>query len=128
MAFAVRLIAALLPKDNIIKFLLVLLLIPIMLIVLLISGPMVLAMRVPLVTPLQARFYSEGAKIVSDSTKSPCNSGVIVNWQEVIAIDAVLLKQDFKKSSKGRALDLAKKFIFKTGECSHCVGSGKNAV
>ena len=115
MVFAVRLVLAFLPKDNIVMLVLALVLTPILLINLLFAGPVVIAKRVPMVTPEQARYYRDAALAVSNSTKSPCNSGVIVNWQEVIAIDAVRLKQIFENINKNRANELTQKFIVQTG-------------
>jgi hypothetical protein len=115
MGFAVRLLLALAPKDNALFILLVCLLAPVMLLCLFFSGPVVIHERVPMVTTEQARLYFNAAKEVSDSTKSPCHDGVTVNWQQVIAVDAVRLKQDFRKTDKTRALDLAGLFIEQTG-------------
>lgn len=125
MPFALKLIFAFVPKDNLFFMLLAIVLLPFLLLSLFFSGPAVLAKHVPLVTPIQARYYFDGAKSVSDMTKSPCDEGVNVNWQEVIAIDSVRLKQSFKKSNSERAHDLARMFVYKTGECTYCVGEGE---
>lgn len=115
MAFALRVFLALVPKDNALFILLACLLAPVMLLCLFFSGPVVIHERVPMVTTEQSWLYFNAAKEVSDSTKSPCHDGVTVNWQQVIAIDAVRLKQDFRKTDKTRALGLAGLFIEQTG-------------
>lgn len=115
MSFAIRLVLALVPKDNLIFIGLICLLAPVLLICLFFSGPVVIHERVPMATPEQALWYFNSAKGVSNRTKSPCHDGVTVNWQQVIAIDAVRLDQDFSKTSNSRAEDLAGKFVEKVG-------------
>lgn len=110
-----KILASLLPKDDLVKILLCVVLIPILLIGLLFSAPAVIYKRVPIVTDEQAAYYYDAAEAVSDSTRSPCFKGVTVNWQEVIAVDAVRLNQEFEGTSYSRALELAQKFIVQTG-------------
>ena len=87
---------------------------------LLILMPVVIHERVPVtMTQEQAVWYWQAAKEVTEMTQSPCDDGVYVDWQEVIAIDAVKLKQNFKKSSAGRAKMLALKFVEEIGICIH---------
>lgn len=82
--------------------------------------PVVIHERVPVtMTKEQAVWYWQAAKSVTEMTQSPCDPGVYVDWQEVIAIDAVRLKQNFKKSSPKRALELAKRFIEESGTCTY---------
>jgi hypothetical protein len=82
--------------------------------------PVVIHERVPVtMTQEQAVWYWQAAKEVTEMTQSPCDDGVYVDWQEVIAIDAVKLKQNFKKSSAGRAKMLALKFVEEIGICIH---------
>jgi Na+/melibiose symporter-like transporter len=85
----------------------------------LIVMPVTIHERVPLATQEQATWYWQAAREVSEMTQSPCDDGVQLNWQEVIAIDTVRLNQNFKKSSPSRAKDLALQFIEETGTCSH---------
>jgi hypothetical protein len=85
----------------------------------LIIMPVTIHERVPLATQEQATWYWQAAREVSEMTQSPCDDGVQLNWQEVIAIDTVRLNQNFKKSSPSRAKDLALQFIEETGTCSH---------
>jgi len=115
MTFALRLFLALAPEDKAIFAGLACLLAPVLLLCMFFSGPVVIHERVPMVTTEQAWLYFNAAKEVSDGTKSPCHEGVTVNWQQVIAVDAVRLRQDFSKTNMTRALDLAGMFIEQTG-------------
>ena len=85
----------------------------------LIIMPVTIHERVPIVTQEQATWYWQAAREVSEITQSPCDDGVQLNWQEVIAIDTVRVNQNFKKSSQSRAKDLALKFVEEAGTCSH---------
>ncbi len=96
---------------------------------LLVLIPVVIHERVPVTTTkTQALWYYDAAMAVTNMTQSPCNPGVYVDWQEVIAIDAVRLKQNFKKSSPGKAINLAEKFVEQIGTCTHCTGEGEDRV
>lgn len=88
--------------------------------------PVIIHERVPIASREQAMYYFDGARKISASTVSPCDDGVQIEWQEVMAIDAVRLKQNFKKSSAGRAESLAKHFIEEDGTCTHCTGEGED--
>ncbi|CFX16326.1 Uncharacterized [Syntrophomonas zehnderi OL-4] len=88
--------------------------------ILLILIPVVIHERVPVTaTKAQALWYYDAAQAVTMMTQSPCDPGVYVDWQEVIAVDAVRLKQNFKKSSASRANDLAMQFVEESGTCTH---------
>lgn len=100
MHFAFKLFLALVPNDKAIFVLLACFLMPVLIICVLFSGPAVIHERVPIVSPEQALLYFNAAKTVSKSTESPCDDGVTVNWQEVLAVDAVRLKQNFSKTSQ----------------------------
>lgn len=82
--------------------------------------PVVIHERIPVtLTKEQAVWYYQAAKEVTEMTQSPCDAGVYVDWQEVIAVDAVRLKQNFKKSNAKRAKKLALEFIEEAGSCTH---------
>lgn len=82
--------------------------------------PVVIHERVPVTTTKeQAVWYYQAAKEVTEMTQSPCDDGVYVDWQEVIAVDTVRLKQNFKRSSAKRAKELALEFIEESGSCTH---------
>lgn len=82
--------------------------------------PVVIHERIPVATTKeQAVWYWQAAKSITEMTQSPCDPGVYVDWQQVVAIDAVRLKQNFKKSSPERALELAARFVEEDGTCTH---------
>lgn len=81
--------------------------------------PIIIFERVPVVKHEQALWYYDAARQVSDMTSSPCDDGVYVDWQEVIAIDALKHEQDFRKSSSKKAKDLARAFVEEDGSCEH---------
>lgn len=81
--------------------------------------PVAIYERVPVTpTTTEALWYYLAAQEVTVMTQTPCDSGVYVDWQEVIAIDALRYKQDFHKSSPDKAKDLARRFVQKVGSCS----------
>lgn len=89
--------------------------------------PVVIHERIPVtMTEEQAVWYWQAAKDATEMTQSPCDDGVYVDWQEVIAIDTVRLKQNFKKSSQKRAKELALRFVEEVGTCTHCTGEGED--
>lgn len=91
--------------------------------------PVTIHERIPVAaTKEQALWYYHAAKRTSEMTVSPCDPGVYVDWQEVIAIDAVRYKQNFRKSSAKKAFDLAQMFIREVGICVHCTGEGEDMV
>ena len=61
--------------------------------------------HVPLAEPDQYRYYMDAAEMIKAET------GIDVDWQQIIAIDAVLLEQDFSKSSLERALSYKWYFV-----------------
>ena len=126
MHLAFNILLALVPKDKVLYLFLACLFLPVLLICILFSGPAVIHERVPMVTPEQAMLYFNAAKTVSDSTKSLCDDGVVVNWQEVLAVDAIRLKQNFREANQERANELAQLFVKKSGQCSQCRGSGED--
>lgn len=92
----------------------------ILLLMMLYIMPTVIHERVPVtLTREQALWYYDAAQAATLKTQSPCDEGVYVDWQEVIAIDAVRLKQNFKKSSPERAEALAMNFIEEDGTCTN---------
>lgn len=114
---------ALLPEpEKAIKWVLVIVLAPLTLLALLFAGPIVIWERVPIAEPEQALVYVNAAREVSAGTSSPCDDGVKVDWQPLLAIDAVRLEQDFRKANPGRAEELARMFIEKAGSCEVCDG------
>jgi len=81
--------------------------------------PVAIYERVPVTpTTTEALWYYLAAQEVTVMTQTPCDSSVYVDWQEVIAIDALRYKQNFRKSSPDKAKDLARRFVQKVGACS----------
>lgn len=117
MHLAARLMLALLPPpEKAVWYALFALALPLMLLALLFAGPAVIHERVPLATPGQVQWYIDGAAAASDATRTVCNqAGLQVDWQPLLAIDAVLLRQDFSRSSRARAEALARRFIERIG-------------
>ncbi len=93
--------------KTLLKVVVVILLLPIALFTVFFSAPAAIVETIPLASPSQVNFYIEGAERVSEKY------GKEIDWQELIAIDAVRLKQDFSQASPERALELAEKFIWK---------------
>lgn len=118
-----KIAGALLPEpEKVLLWAVIILILPVALLALLFAGPIVIWERVPIVTPSQAKIYVDAAKEVSESTKSPCDPGVTVDWQPLLAIEAVRLNQDFRKATPARARELARMFIERKGTCTHCTG------
>lgn len=100
-----RVALAIIPElKDILKFLLLALLLPLILLALLFAGPIVIHERIPLATPSQVQIYIDAAQKAS-------TGGVNVAWQALLAIDAVRLKQDFSKANATEAEALAERFI-----------------
>ncbi|GEA16348.1 hypothetical protein E308F_25940 [Moorella sp. E308F] len=116
-----RVVLALLPEpEKAVKWVLVILLVPAALLVLFFAGPVVVWERVPIASPEQVMIYVRAAREVSAMTVTPCDSGVTVDWQPLLAIDAVRLEQDFSKANPDKAEELARMFIEKAGYCEVC--------
>jgi murein DD-endopeptidase MepM/ murein hydrolase activator NlpD len=100
-----RVALAIIPElKDILKFLLLALLLPLTFLILLFAGPVVVHERIPLASPSQVQIYVDAAQKASVG-------GVSVDWQTLLAIDAVRLKQDFSKANPAEAEALAKQFI-----------------
>lgn len=109
--------AGVVPKpEQIVKFILLAIMLPLALIALIFAGPIVVYKHVPIASPGSVQLYVDAAKSVTASTKSPCDDGVeLIDWQQMIAVDAVRLKQNFRKVTKSRAESLAESFIEQEG-------------
>jgi len=116
-ALARAFISGVVPEpEQVVKFILLAMLLPLALLALIFAGPIVVYEHVPVAPPARAKLYVDAAKSVTASTKSPCDDGVdLIDWQQMIAIDAVRLKQNFKKVNKSRAESLAESFIEQDG-------------
>lgn len=106
MQWAVKALLALLPEpEEIIKFILLVLFIPIAFIGLFFVIPITSYKTIPCASPSQVKIYIDTAQNVSNG------KGILVDWKDVIAIDAVILDQDFTKTSQLHVEELSRKFI-----------------
>ncbi|MTI85629.1 MAG: hypothetical protein FH756_17465 [Firmicutes bacterium] len=102
------------PKEVIKGFLVVIA--TLALVVIFFAGPIAVYKHVPIASPDRVQLYIEAAKSVTESTDSPCDGGVeLIDWQQMIAIDAVRLKQEFENVTKSRTESLAESFIEQDG-------------
>jgi len=119
-AIAKALLSGILPElKDILKVLVCILLIPLLLILFLFSAPLVIHQRIPIAAPKTARMYSDMADSVSRMTSSPCDDGVNVQWQQVIAVDTVRFEQDFSEVNSKIARETAEEFVEEDGTCTH---------
>lgn len=103
-----------LPKD---KLLFSIIFIPLGLILfigLFFAGPGTIQKHVPLAEDAQYRFYMNAASQIQSETT------IEVDYQQIMAIDAVLLKQDFTYSSQDRAYSYKKYFVREQQEQISC--------
>jgi hypothetical protein len=88
---------------------------------LLFAGPGVTYKHIPLASKEQYQFYIDAAQQIQAETS------VAVNWQQIIAIDAVVLNQDFSSSSFDRAYGYKRYFVREEQEEVPCPkSSGDN--
>ncbi|TVX85624.1 M23 family metallopeptidase [Paenibacillus agilis] len=110
-----RIAATIVPKD---KLLYIVVFVPLGFIVflgLLISGPGNVYKHVPLgQNDEQFNYYINAAKQIQTETT------ILLNWQEIMAIDAVLLEQDFSKSSQSRAHSYKRYFVREEQQAYPC--------
>ena len=100
-----------------------------LLVLLLFASPFLMYQKVPLASTEVADMYVNAAQAVEQSTQSPADpQGVTVNWQQVLAVDAVRYNQDFSQVTPSDAYQTAELFIRQTGTRSVTTGSGKNAT
>jgi hypothetical protein len=100
-----------------------------LLVALLFAAPFLMYQKVPLVSMRVADMYVNAAQAVEQSTQSPADpQGVPVNWQQVLAVDAVRYNQDFSQVAPSDAYQTAKLFIRQTGTRSVTTGSGSSAT
>lgn len=92
-----RIALSLLPKDKLLQFLIFVPLAIVLLFGLLVAAPAGIYKHVPLAEEAQYQFYVNAAAQMKNET------GVDVEWQKIIAIDAVLLQQNFTSTSQQRA-------------------------
>lgn len=94
-----------LPKDKLIH---ILIFVPLALVVcigLVFAGPGAIQKHVPLATDDQYYYYIRAAEQIQSET------GILISWQQIIAIDAVLFQQDFTAATQQRAYSYKPYFI-----------------
>jgi hypothetical protein len=100
-----------------------------LLVALLFAAPFLMYQKVPLVSTQVADMYVNAAQAARQSTQTPPDpQGVAVNWQQVLAVDAVRYNQDFSQVAPLDAYQTAKLFIRQTGTRSVTTGSGSSAT
>ncbi len=91
------------------------------------GAPFFMHQKVPLVSTDVADMYANAARAVTAMTQNPAEpQGVAVNWQQVLAVDAVRLNQNFSNVTPSDAYRTALLFVKQTGTVT--IGSGQNAV
>lgn len=67
--------------------------------------PATMVETVPMAQPAHVQFYVDAANMIQEKY------GLSLDWQELLVLDAVLLEQDFSRTSSGRAESLAELFV-----------------
>jgi murein DD-endopeptidase MepM/ murein hydrolase activator NlpD len=107
MPLAVRILLTLIPKnEKTLAILIAILLSPVVLIFFLVSS-ITTVTHIPAIKPEQIEMYKEASLAVFEDV------GIMVPYKELIAIDAVRYKQDFREASTYSAIQLAQRFIKK---------------
>ena len=86
--------------ELVVKVVLLILMLPIAILVLLFAAPTAMIESIPLARPSQVQFYIDAAEEINEQYE------LSVDWEEVLALDTVLLEQDFSLSSRERADEL----------------------
>lgn len=100
-----RLVTLFFSKEDIGKILGILITIPILFGLTIVLFPLMIFSHVPAAEDEQTNFYVEATEAVNK------DKSINIAFQDVIALDAVLLEQRFENSSYDRALKLAKEFV-----------------
>lgn len=106
-----KILLALLPGEDLMRGVLVLLLLPILLLGLFLVGPAMVLMKVPAAGPVEIKYYQDAAEKVNQEMQGvaePVWSSL--EWEKLVAIDAVLLQQRFNLATPARAESLARRF------------------
>ncbi|MBS3949553.1 MAG: hypothetical protein KGZ53_02650 [Peptococcaceae bacterium] len=82
---------------------------------LVIIAPFVLFLSTPLAPPSVTEMYVQGTRQAIETTAEGYGGPVVVNWHEVLVIDAVRKNQDFSGVQVHEVKDLAMGFIEQTG-------------
>jgi len=109
-----RAVLSFLPKDKIIFAIIFIPLGAVFFIGMLFASPGTVSKHVPLADDAQYNFYVQAVNQIKNET------GKTVDWQQIMAIDAVVLNQDFTSSSKAKAYSYKKYFIREEQETYSC--------
>lgn len=82
---------------------------------LVIIAPFVLFLSAPLAPPSVTEMYVQGTQQAIETTAGGLGGSVVVDWHEVLIIDAVRNKQDFSRVQVHDVKELAMSFIEQTG-------------
>lgn len=91
--------------EKILQIAIIALVVPAAALATLIIVPAAMVETVPMAQPAHVQHYVDAANLVKDKY------GLPLDWQELLALDAVLLEQDFSRTSSGRAEILAELFV-----------------
>lgn len=112
----IKVLLAIVPRPGeVLKLLLLVIFIPGVLVITFFSAPAVMVKNIPMAAPSQIQYYVDAAENVSDDKITKKKKDINIDWRKLVAIDAVLLENNFKKTSYDRAEWLAECFIEEDG-------------
>ncbi len=91
--------------EDLIKTALLVFFLPVTIIAIFFVLPVVTVGSVPMARPSQVQFYIDAANQLNEEYD------LAIDWEEALALDTVLLEQDFSGTSQNRALSLAEDFV-----------------
>ncbi|MCR3922068.1 MAG: M23 family metallopeptidase [Firmicutes bacterium] len=91
--------------EKVLQLVLLALLLPLGLLAVFFAAPAVMVGSVPLALPAHVQLYVDAAEEINEEY------GLSLDWQELLALDAVLLEQDFSQTTKRRAVSTAMLFV-----------------
>lgn len=101
----IRFLASLIPKpESLIKTIAFIICLP-MIIIVFFSFPANIAKYIPIIKPSQVQIYINACEDVSKG------KDLQINWRHLVAIEAVVLENNFKKTNYDRAVKLANRFV-----------------
>lgn len=111
-AWIVRIALRLVPTEKLAKWILGITIGVLAFFLLLFIAPFIVFTHIPLgKNSDHFQYYSKAVTTIESETSTDYQSGIKLDWQELMAIDAVLLEQNFDLSSESRALDIGWRFI-----------------
>jgi len=101
----IKFLSLFISKEDLLKFGLILLIAPLLLLALVFAIPFVIFSHIPAVDEDITEFYIQATNAVNSEFE------ISINFTDVLALDAVLLGQEFEKSSYNQAYNTAKEFV-----------------